>query len=116
MLNDYITVDITVERPNGHPVIQKIKNSYKRMRAEEFLDKSARLTPRQAVFLRNLISLAQTLGSARIPIEFELSGEGPVHLDRGCVKIAEHSGFIRPLENGDEGFVEAVELSFSISA
>jgi hypothetical protein len=47
-------------------------------------------------------------------VEFELSGGAHLFLDRGCIKIAEHAGFIQPLRNGPGGTVDAIVLSFRV--
>jgi hypothetical protein len=36
-------------------------------------------------------------------------------MDLGCVKIAEHAGFIEALGNGESGYLESVKLSWRVS-
>jgi hypothetical protein len=101
-----------LESWDGSPVIHTIKSGYRRKPAAEFTDAPAKLTPRQAVFYRNLIRIAEATGSREIPIEFQLSDGTLVHLDYGCIKIAAHVGFIDDLVNGAEGTVETIKLSW----
>jgi hypothetical protein len=107
-----MAVAATLENGPGFDTVRDMKPSYKPMRCADLADKQAKLTKRQASFYRNLITLAQAMGSNVIPIEFELGGRGRVFLDRGCVKIAEHAGFIEPLSDGPSGFLETIRLGF----
>jgi hypothetical protein len=84
------------------------------MSVEILADKPARLTPRQASFYRNLIAMAEELKSNALPVVFELEGRGPVFLDRGCIKMAEHAGFIKTLKNGPDGYLDCIELCFDV--
>jgi hypothetical protein len=85
------------------------------MRASDYMDVAARLTPRQAAFYRNLIRIAAELGSEDIPVEFELPNGHAVYLDRGCIKIAEHAGFIELLRDGASGNVETIRLTWRVN-
>ncbi|WP_260582322.1 hypothetical protein [Sphingopyxis sp. PET50] len=96
----------------GFDTVRDMNASYKPMRAEDLSDKPAGFTARQASFYRNLIRLAETIHSTEIPVVFELGGRGQVFLDRGCIKIAEHAGFLKPIQNGSSGYIESVELNF----
>jgi hypothetical protein len=107
-----IRIAANLEGGPGFDTVRDLNPSYHSMRSAELADKPARLTERQASFYRNLITLAQALGSDIIPVEFELAGRGRVFLDRGCIKIAEHAGFIRPLRDGASGYLEFIELGF----
>lgn len=96
------------------PVIRKAGRGYCRKAATEYRDAAACLTARQAVFYRNLISLALTLRSRDIPVDFQLSDGSRRYLDRGCIKIAEHAGFIQPLADDASGTVASVRLARSV--
>jgi hypothetical protein len=72
------------------------------------------LTPRQAVFYRNLIRLAEQLQSDEIPIDFIDAKGDHMAMDLGCVKIAEHAGFLHPLTDGASGYMQTVRLSWSV--
>lgn len=109
------TVNAPLEQWRPSKVYRQVSKSYERKPADEFLDEPAKLTPRQASFCRNLISIACALESATIPVDFVLSDGSHVYLDRGCIKIAEHAGFILPIKNGPGGVVETVTLSWSVT-
>ncbi|PRY79585.1 hypothetical protein CLV80_102230 [Yoonia maritima] len=110
-----ITITSKLEPYDGpSQTIQKLSSSFKQLSAKEFRDKPARMTARQANFYRNLITIAQELQSCAIPVKFELQGIGAVHLDQGCMKIAEHAGFVMPLTDSVTGKVEEVKLSFAV--
>jgi hypothetical protein len=56
------------------------------------------------------------LQSQEIPIDF-IDGDGAhMAMDLGCVKIAEHAGFVQPLTDGPKGHLETVRLAWSVSA
>ncbi|MBI4184207.1 MAG: hypothetical protein HY521_09445 [Proteobacteria bacterium] len=89
--------------------------TYRRWRATDYDNAPAALTPRQANFYRNLIGLSLALGSHDIPVDFETADARCMWLDHGCIKIAEHVGFIAPLENNDEsGTVGHITLSWRV--
>jgi len=105
-------IDVELESWEGSPVIRKANHDYCRIPAASYRDAAARLTPRQGVFYRNLIRIAEAVGGSVIPVDFELTTGERLHLDRGCVKIAELSGFLRPLEDRD-GVLSSVKLAWS---
>lgn len=107
-----ITVKVELEHWSGSPVIRTMNGSYRKIPANEYRDAAAALSPRQAIFYRNLIRLAEVLKTNVIPAEFELPSGEQMFLDRGCVKIAEIAGFIRPLSNDSAGVVSKVMLNF----
>ena len=111
-----IEVKAMLESGPGFHTVRALGPTYKPMAAQDFKDEPARMTERQASFYRNLIAVAQELQSSRVPVKFSHVTMGPVFWDRGCIKIAEHAGFIRPLVNGPSGFVEEVELAFKVVA
>jgi hypothetical protein len=98
----------------GSAVIRNAGNSYERWTAQRYQDEPADLTPRQAMFYRNLIILAERLQTRDLPVDFELVDGHRVYLDHGCIKIAEHAGFIEPLRNGPSGLVETVRLAWHV--
>jgi hypothetical protein len=107
-------IDVELERWSGSPVTRPAGASYSRQPAALFRDEPADLTSRQAVFYRNLIRIAEAVGTERLPVDFELPDGTRQFLDRGCIKIAEHAGFIRPLENDLTGVVACVVLTFHV--
>jgi hypothetical protein len=108
-------IQAELESGPGFDTVRDMNASYKPMSSTELADKPARLTARQASFYRNLIAIAEATQSDDIPIVFELAGRGVVFLDRGCVKMAEHAGFVRPLADGPSGSLETIRLNFDVS-
>jgi hypothetical protein len=93
-----------------HPV----KGEYEFRKAGSLTDLPAKLTSRQAVFYRNLVRLAELLQSQNIPIHFiEARGEH-VAMDLGCVKMAEHAGFVKKLSDSANGHLEGVNLAWKV--
>jgi hypothetical protein len=82
--------------------------------ASSLTDKPARLTERQAVFYRNLIRISEQLQSQELPIDFQDATGTHMAMDLGCVKIAEHAGFIKPLSNGPDGMMKTICLSWLV--
>jgi hypothetical protein len=81
--------------------------------ASEFACRPCRMQPRQATFYRNLIKLAEQTRSRIIPVSFIKSDGQEKRLDFGCMKLAEHAGFITRLENGPSGVVETIQLAWN---
>jgi hypothetical protein len=106
-----MVIDVELEEWDGSNVTHTQTVGYRRKNAADFNDEPAGLTPRQGVFYRNLIRLAQVLKSREIPVDFVLRGR-QVYLDRGCIKIAEHAGFIEPITDGPSGSVENICLAW----
>jgi hypothetical protein len=107
-----LRLETELEPWSGSPVVHTIKSGYRRKSASQFTDAPAKLTPRQAVFYRNLIRIAESAKARELPIEFELRDGTPVHLDYGCIRIGIHAGFIEELEDGLGGTVETITLSW----
>lgn len=83
------------------------------IRAEEYIYQPRRVQARQAAFYRNLVRMAEQTKSRTLSIEvITLEGEHK-RLDAGCVKLAEHAGFILTLVNGPSGKVEGNELAWN---
>ena len=101
-----------LEMPESPVVLRPQGPRYKRVRAEEYRDEPARLTERQFLFYRNLMQIAAQLNSNYIPVDFRAPTLGKLYLDRGCVKIAAHAGFIKPLKHDDDGVVSEIELTW----
>ncbi len=58
------------------------------------------------------MQIARHLNSNFIPVDFSTPDRGALYLDRGCVKIAVHAGFLKPLKHDDSGVVSEVELTW----
>jgi hypothetical protein len=82
--------------------------------ASGLTDKPARLTERQAVFYRNLIRMSEQLQSQELPVDFVDATGAHMAMDLGCVKIAEHAGFIKSLSNGPDGTMKTICLSWLV--
>jgi hypothetical protein len=93
-----------------HPAGSK----YEYRTASSLTDKPARLTERQAVFYRNLIRMSEQLQSQELPVNFLDASGAHMAMDLGCVKIAEHAGFIKPLSNGPEGTMKTIYLNWLV--
>jgi hypothetical protein len=93
-----------------HPAGSK----YEYRAASSLTDKPARLTERQAVFYRNLIRIAEHLQSRELPIDFLDANGVHMAMDLGCVKIAEHAGFITPLTDALDGKMKTVHLNWFV--
>jgi hypothetical protein len=89
---------------------------YQYRKASSLTDKPARLTERQAVFYRNLIRIAEQLQSNELPIDFTDATGIHMSMDLGCVKIAEHAGFLEPLTDGPDGTMKTVMLNWYVQA
>src|SRR5882757_5870435 len=105
-----LKIDVQLEIWPGGPSqgFHPVKGAYEYRKAETLTDVPARLTSRQAVFYRNLIRLAEVLQSQTIPIQFSDANGNHVAMDLGCVKIAEHAGFVQSLKNDQSGYLESV--------
>jgi hypothetical protein len=83
--------------------------------ALKFQDAAAKQTARQSAFYRNLVRLAEQTGSRVLPITF-MTLDGTVkRMDHGCMKIAEHAGFIEQLSNNANGVVDVISLAWDPS-
>lgn len=111
------TIDIHLEQHTGGPSqpFHPAGDNYKYRDASELSDLPASLTPRLAVFYRDLIRLAERLNSQDLPVHFIDATGAHMAMDLGCVKIAEHAGFIQPLSNGSSAGLESIRLSFAVS-
>jgi hypothetical protein len=83
--------------------------------AADFQDAPAKQTARQSAFYRNLIRLAEQMESKILPIAFTTIDGSAKRMDYGCIKIAEHAGFIEPLSNNVNGVVDVISLTWDPS-
>jgi len=112
-----ISVDLRLEKHTGSPSqpFHPAGSKYQYRKAATLTDAPAKLTQRQAVFYRNLIRLAERLQSQEIPLDFIDADGAHIAMDLGCVKIAEHAGFVQPLTDGPDGVLKTVRLSWAVS-
>lgn len=106
-------IDVDLEPWPTSPVMRPVRRDYKRQAASSYQDDPAHLTRRQAVFLRNLIRIVEMTSSDEIPVDF-IVGRSHLYLDRGCVKMAVHAGFLLNLVDGPMGVVDSVRLSWDV--
>lgn len=107
-------IDVDLEDWTGSAVVRLVRSDYSRLPADAYQYEPAQLTPRQSVFLRNLIRIAETIGSGEIPVDFIGADGRHRYLDRGCVKMAVHAGFLQHLTDGPFGVVDSVRLSWDV--
>ena len=105
-------INVELEEWSSSSVVRERRAGYSRLAASAFNDEAAGITARQGVFYRNLIRIAVAIEGREIPVDFELPNGRRMYLDRGCIKIAEHAGFIDTLENGANGVVESIRLAW----
>jgi hypothetical protein len=97
------------------PGAKTLSNSGNARPAEQFRDAPAKQTARQSAFYRNLARLAEQTGSRTLPISFLTLDGVAKRMDYGCMKIAEHAGFIEEIANSHSGVVETVTLAWDPS-
>ncbi|MDE5466317.1 MULTISPECIES: hypothetical protein [unclassified Bradyrhizobium] len=97
------------------PGAKTLSNPGKLRPAAQFADAPAKQTGRQSAFYRNLVRLAQQTGTRTLPINFLTVGGVAKRMDFGCMKIAEHAGFIERIEDSPSGVVETITLAWDPS-
>jgi hypothetical protein len=97
------------------PGAKTLSNPGKERPAAEFKDAPAKQTARQSAFYRNLVRLAEQTGSRTLPINFLTTDGFARRMDHGCMKIAEHAGFIKLIEDSPNGVVETLNLAWDPS-
>jgi hypothetical protein len=58
--------------------------------------------------------MSELLQSQELPIDFLDAKGAHMAMDLGCVKIAEHAGFIQPLSNGPDGTMKTIRLNWLV--
>ncbi|KYG23447.1 hypothetical protein SE92_27080 [Bradyrhizobium sp. AT1] len=58
--------------------------------------------------------MAEQLQSQELPIDFVDASGAHMAMDLGCVKIAEHASFLKPLADGPSGEMTTVVLNWSV--
>ncbi len=86
-------------------------SNYERWPSQKYEDKRAGRTERQRNFHENLNRMALASGSDTLPVDFTVREGKQMYLDRGCIKMAENSGFICELSNDPGGVVSEIKLS-----
>ena len=97
------------------PTVRRRRRGYARKRAEEFAYPPSALSVRQTNFYQNLMLLAIAVGSPELPVDFETDDGEAWYLDRGCLSLAQHSGFIESLRNNGDGVVSTVRIAWDIT-
>lgn len=96
------------------PTFRAWTSGYKRWPATRFNDRAADLTDRQANYYRNLVNLALATKTNDIPVDMILPNGSRLWMDHGCIKIAEHAGFIETLRNEDNGLVGSIRVAWRV--
>jgi len=104
-----LTLNFEWEEARGAKTLSNPSNARP---ADQFADAPAKQTARQSAFYRNLVRLAEQTGSRTLPINFLTIDGAPKRMDYGCIKIAEHAGFIGRLTNSPSGVVETITLAW----
>lgn len=97
------------------PGCKTLSNAGNPRPADRFKDAPAKQTARQSAFYRNLVRLAEQTGTRTLPITFMTLDGLAKRMDYGCIKIAEHAGFIEPIANSSSGVVETLTLKWDPS-
>ena len=97
-----LTLDFEWEEAPGY---KTLSNPGKARAADQFADAPSKQTARHSAFYRNLVRLAEQTGSRTLPINFLTADGVAKRMDYGCMKIAEHAGFIERIENSPSGVV-----------
>ena len=85
----------------------------KRPKSSEYNYGPRDFTERQENFYFNLIRIRRLLGTNILPVYFSDDNGKRWRLDRGCVSMAFHDGFLKSLkDDSDEGYLKFVELNW----
>lgn len=71
-----------------------------------------KFTERQENFYQNLLRLYRLTKSKQIPVYFTDGDGNNLRLDRGCIAMAVHDGFLSQLKDNSSGFLETVTLNW----
>ena len=87
-----------------------LQDDGKRPSASYYIYHPAKFTERQENFYQNLLRLYRITGSKNLPVYF-MDGDGNNwRLDRGCLAMAVHDGFLEKLIDDSTGAVSTVTL------
>lgn len=87
-----------------------IRDDGKRFSSNEYIYGKRKISERQRNFYENLRNNSSLIGSKQIPVFF-IDGNGDKwRLDKGCISMAVHDGFLAELKNNPAGFVETVTI------
>jgi hypothetical protein len=89
-----------------------LKDDGKRPSASDYKYPPREFNKRQENFYQNLLQLYRLTKSKQLPVYYTDSDGNSWHLDRGCVAIAVHDGFLAELKNNSAGFVDTVTLNW----
>jgi hypothetical protein len=95
------------------PIMQTILyDDGKRPSASEYIYHSREFTERQENFYQNLLRIYLLTGSKNIHVYFSDNDGRKLRLDRGCVAMAVHDGFLKPLEDDQFEILSQVVLNW----
>ncbi|HEX8738375.1 MAG TPA: hypothetical protein VF721_23790 [Pyrinomonadaceae bacterium] len=97
--------------PGKKSIMQTIlPDDGKRPSASEHIYLPRSFTSRQENFYQNLIRLYQLTGSKNLPVYITDDDGNNWRLDRGCIAMAVHDGFLDELKDDSQGVLSKVTL------
>ncbi|MET0754474.1 MAG: hypothetical protein ABWZ66_13915 [Pyrinomonadaceae bacterium] len=94
-----------------NPIMETIlPDDGKRPSASEHIYRPAKFTERQENFYQNLLRLYRLTGSKHIPVYVTDNNNNKWRLDRGCIAMAVHDGFLEELQDDSQGTLITVTL------
>lgn len=93
------------------PIMETIlQDDGKKPSASEYKYHPAKFTERQENFYQNLLRLYQLTNSKHLPVYITDDNGNKWRLDRGCVAMAAHEGFLEKLKDDSQGILSTVTL------
>jgi hypothetical protein len=90
-----------------------LRDDGKRFSALDYIYHPAKFTERQENFYHNLLRLYRLTGSENLPVYFSDGNGNNWRMDKGCVAMAVHDGFLKALASDSTGVVRIVTLGWS---
>jgi hypothetical protein len=95
----------------NNPTMETIlKDDGKRPSASEHIYHPAKFSERQENFYQNLLRLYLLTGSEQLPVYITDDNNSAWRLDRGCIAMAVHDGFLEELQDNPQGVLSTVTL------
>lgn len=103
-----------IERSSSKKKISEtiLVDDNKRPSVTEYVYPPSSFKERQEKFYQNLLQLYRLTNSKQLPVYFTDGDGNHWRLDRGCVAMAVHDGFLAELKDNTDGFVETVTLNW----
>jgi hypothetical protein len=87
-----------------------LRDDGKRPSSSEHVYHPAKFTERQENFYQNLLRLYRLTGSKHLPVYITDDANNNWRLDRGCIAMAVHDGFLEDLQDNSKGILSTVTL------